>query len=150
MRATSIRGVFTFLALLLFVPAVAASGATFEIRGQGIVLGEPKEVHEDGKPLPPRFHARAEVGKPFTLTAQGMVLPRGGKPSPGEPEAGSWSVDEKHLKRLPMDKKGDKTIVGVRLEPTAPGLARVRFTGRILGYDHTFDVLVEVVGPRKP
>lgn len=152
MSTTRLRKVFalSLLTVLAGVTTVWASGATFAITGQGIKLGEAKEVQENGKELPPRFHAKAELGKPFTLTAQGMVLPRGGKPAPGEPEAGAWSFDAKQFKRLPEDKKQvDKTKIVVQLEPTAVGESRVRFTGKILGYDRTFDVLVDVVAPKK-
>ena len=127
-----------------------ASGATFAITGQGITLGAAEEVQEDGKPQPPRFQARAEVGKPFTLTAQGMVLPRGAKAQPGEPDAGAWTFDEKRFKRLSPDgPPADKTKVLLRLEPTAVGTSRIRFAGKILGYERTFDVLVEAVDRKK-
>jgi hypothetical protein len=138
------------LAALGGATAAWASGATFAITAQGIALGEAREVQEGGKPQPPRFHATAELGKPFTLTAQGMVLPRGGKAQPGQPDAGAWGFDRKAFKRLAADKKQvDKTRIVIRLEPTAAGRSRVRFTGKILGYDRTFDVLVEVVSPKK-
>jgi hypothetical protein len=141
---------WTILVSLLCVSAVWASGATFAISGQGIALGEAKEIYEDGKPQPPQIHAQAELGKPFTLSAQGMILPRGGKASPGEPEAGAWSFDVKRFKELPLDKKAaDKTMIVLRLEPTAVGRTRVRFAGKILGYEHTFDVMIEVVAATK-
>jgi len=92
--------------MLLASPSTAwASGATFAIQGEGITLGKAKETHQDGKPLPPQFSARAELGKPFTLTAQGMVLPRGGKAQPGEPDSGAWSFDKKSFKRLRAGRK---------------------------------------------
>jgi hypothetical protein len=130
--------------------AAWASGATFAITGQGIALGEAKEAHEGGKPQPPRFHARAELGKPFTLTARGVALPRGGKPQPTPPDAGAWAFDAKHFKRLAADpKQADKTTVVIRLEPTAAGRSRVRFVGKVLGYERTFDVLIDVAAPKK-
>ena len=52
-----------------------------------------------------------------------------------------------HLTGLGLDHEPEAVLV---LEPTAPGLARVRFTGRILGYEHTFDVMVEITAPKAP
>src|SRR5262245_53548366 len=120
------------LAVLGGATVAWASGATFAITGKGIALGEAREVQEGGKPQPPRFHATAELGKPFTLTAQGMVLPRGGKAQPGQPDAGAWSFDRKRFKQLTVDKKqADPTTIVIRLEPTAAGRSRVRFVGKI-------------------
>jgi|GEM_PF-5402067 len=132
------------LAFLLFVPALSlASGATFEIRATGIKLGEPKEVFEDGKDLI-RFSTKAQVGKPFTLTAQGMALPRGGKAEPIEPDSGKWTFDEKALKKLKPDVKADPTIIAITVEPTAAGTVRLQFEGKVLGYPKIFVVVVEV------
>lgn len=134
------------LTILVGVSAAWASSANFEITGQGIALGEAKEVHENGKPLPPQFHANAEVGKPFTLIAQGMALPRGAKAQPCEPDSGSWNFSDKSFKEVPLEKKQtDKTMIVLHLEPTATGHSRVRFTGKVLGYERTFDVFVEVL-----
>jgi hypothetical protein len=133
------------LVILAGVTTALASGATFAISGQGIALSDAKGLPEDGM----QFHAKAELGKPFTLTAQGMVLPRGGKPEPSAPEAGTWTFDDKTLKRLTPDKKdADKTKIAIRLEPTAVGTTRVRFAGKILGYERSFDVIVEVIAPK--
>lgn len=140
------RAGLAILAVLAGVGVALASGATFSVTGQGIVLGEPKE-DGDG---PVRIKAKAELGKPFTLVAQGMVLPRGGKPQPGEPDEGTWAFDEKKFKKLPPDgKAADKTKVAVRLEPTAAGTSRVRFSGKILGRERKFEVVVEVAGLKK-
>lgn len=139
------RSVLALLVVLATGSSALASGATFLITGQGIVLSEGKDLPDDGK----QFHARVEMGKPFTLTAQGMVLPRGGKPEPSAPEEGAWTFEDKCVKRLTLDKKDvDKTKVVIRLEATAIGTARVRFAGKILGYQRTFDVIVEVVAPK--
>lgn len=145
MRNISIhrRAMFAVLLLLASVTAAWASSATFAITGLGIALGEGKDVEVGGKELQ-RFTAKAEMGKPFTLTAQGMVLPRGGKAEPGEPEAGAWSFDEKQFKKLPPAAAADKTKIVLRLEPIAAGAARVRFAGKILGYDRSFEVLIDV------
>lgn len=148
MPKTSIQaraGQLSVLAVLVGVGVALASGATFDITGQGVRLSAAKE---DGDLI--RLKARAELGKPFTLVAQGMVLPRGGKPQPGEPDAGTWAFDEKHFKKLSPDgKAADKTKVAIRLEPTAAGTSRVRFVGKILGYERKFEVEVEVVGRKK-
>jgi hypothetical protein len=59
-------------------------------------------------------------------------------------------TSNKSFKRLTPDKKlADKTTLVIRLEPIAVGQARVRFAGQILGYDRTFDVLVEVEAAKK-
>lgn len=128
------------LATATLVGVALASGATFAITGDAVQLGAAKE---EGDLV--RIPAKAELGKPFTLVAQGIVLPRGGTPQPGEPDAGAWTFDEKRFKRLPPDgKQADKTKVVVRLEATAAGVAPVRFAGKILGYERTFEVLIDV------
>lgn len=133
------------LAILLLAGATAAwaSGATFAVSGQGIALGEGKEIEENGKEVV-RFHGKATVGTPFTLTAQGMVLPRGGKAQPGEPDAGAWSAAGKQFKTLPPAGPADKTKIAIRLEPIAAGTARARFEGKILGYERTYEVVIDV------
>ena len=91
-----------------------------------------------------------ELGREFLLSAQGVVLPKGGKEQPAEPDSGTWAFDDKVFKHLPHEaKRFDKTFV-VRLRPTAVGTTRVRFVGRILNYERTFDVMVEVVPAKKP
>ncbi len=147
--STRARVAVAALALLVGITAAWASGATFAITGQGITLGEANEVTEGGTVQPPRFHARAAVGRPFTLTAQGMVQPRGGNAQPGEPDAGAWTFDAKRFKKLAPDAPADKTKVVLRLEPTAAGPARVRFAGKILGYDRAFDILIDVAAETK-
>lgn len=133
------------LAMAALVGVALASGASFAITGDGVQLGATKD---DADPV--RIPAKAELGKPFTLVAQGIVLPRGGTPQPGEPDAGSWTFDEKRFKRLQADgKSADKTKVIVRLEPTAVGASPVRFTGKILGYERTFEVVVDVADRKK-
>ena len=137
------RVALTAILLLAGATAAWASGATFAISGLGISLGEGKEVVDGGKDLQ-RYSAKATVGKDFTLTAQGMIMPRGGKAQPGEPDAGAWSFDEKQFKKLVLEAPKDKTKIVIRLEPTAAGMARVRFAGKILGYDRTFEILIDV------
>jgi hypothetical protein len=148
MVGISIQARFRLAILAVFAGAgiALASGATFSVTGQGIVLGEPREDGDN----PILIKAKAELGKPFTLVAQGLILPRGGKAQPGEPEAGKWTLDEKHFKTLPPDGQAtDKTKVVLRLEPTAAGMSRVRFAGKILGYERTFEVLIEVADRKK-
>lgn len=123
--------------------ALWASGATFAVTGSGISLGQGKDVDDGGKEIH-RFVAKTTVGTPFSLTAQGIVLPRGGKPAPGEPDSGAWTFDAKTFKKLNFDGAADKTKINVRLEPTAAGMARVRFVGVILGYERTIEVLIDV------
>lgn len=137
------------LALLLAAPAARGSGASFVITGKGITLGKPEEVTEKGKTLA-RFKAKAEVGKPFTLVARGVVFPRGAvKGQPAEPDSGSWAFDAKQFKKLAPDRKAEKSEVVLTLDPTAAGPARVRFTGKILGHERTFEVLVEVAAKKE-
>lgn len=144
--STRTRFGLAILAAFAGVGTALASGATFAVTGQGVALGEPME-DGDGLIL---IKAKAEPGKPFTLVAQGVVLPRGGKAQPGEPDAGTWTFDEKHFKKLPPDgKAADKTKVVIRLEPAAAGTSRVRFAGKILGYERTFEVLIEVAERKK-
>lgn len=129
--------------------AVWASGASFVLSGKGIDLGKAEEVVENDKPLV-RHHAKIEAGKPFTLTAQGMVFPRGAaKGSPSEPESGAWSFDEKRFEKATPEKKADKSEVVIALKPTATGKSRVRFTGKILGYERTFEVVIEVTAKKE-
>jgi len=137
------RAAFAVVVLLVGATIAWASGATFAITAVGIPLGEGKDVEEGGKELQ-RYLAKATVGKAFTLTAQGMILPRGGKPEPGEPDSGAWSFDEKQFKKLATEGPADKTKVVLRLEPTAAGKAAVRFKGKILGYERSFEILIDV------
>jgi hypothetical protein len=137
------------LVVLAAAGTVWASAAGFAIRGLDVELGKAEEPMENGKPLPPRFHVKVEKGRAFTLCAQGMVYPRGAKEQPGEPECGAWLFDDAAFKLMAHDKKqADNTKVLIRLQPTAVGRTRVRFVGEILGYAHTFDVMVEVVPER--
>jgi hypothetical protein len=141
-----LTGTLVILGMLVSVGSIWASGATFAITGQGIVLGAEKEG-EDGVS---RIRTTAVVGKAFTLVAQGLALPRGGKPQPTEPEAGAWKFDAKHFKQLePVGKPGDKTQVAIRLEPLVAGPARIRFTGKVLGYERQVEVQVEVTARKR-
>lgn len=138
-------GLAVLLALAATATAWASSGG-FEITATGVKLGEMKESNKEGQP--PLATAKAEVGKPFVLVAQGMAYPRGGKGSAMKPEAGSWSFDKKHFDEV-KNKEKDETKVAVALTPTRPGKTRVRFTGEVLGYKKAYDVEVEVVAAKK-
>jgi len=139
------RAILSTVIVLSGISAVLASSADFRLRGVGIELGKMEEVYKDGQPLPPRFVAKGEVGKPFTLFAHGVVLPRGGAASPGEPDCGAWLFDDAVFKLLPHEKDAaDKSALGIQLQPTVAGQTRIRFVGRILGYDRKFDILLEV------
>ncbi|MBM4073154.1 MAG: hypothetical protein FJ271_30165 [Planctomycetes bacterium] len=143
MASLSLKWLAGLVTLLAAASSVGASGATFEMQARGIKLGKAKEAVEDGKDLL-RIHAKAQVGKAFTLTAQGIILPRGGKAQPGEPDSGKWTIDEKAVKKLKVEKKDDKTTISIRVEPTSVGTTRLRFVGSILGYQKTIDVIVAV------
>ncbi len=141
---TSRLKLFAGITVLLLLPSLSwASGATFEIRAVGITLGEAKEAIEDEKDLI-RITTKAQVGKPFTLMAQGMALPRGGKAEPIKPDSGKWSYDEKAFKTLKPAQKEDPTIVPLAVEASTPGTFRFRFEGKVLGYPKIVVVVVEV------
>jgi hypothetical protein len=141
------RWIFGSFLVLGFAATVYASGATFAVTGQGVKLSEGKETEEGGKEVI-RIETKAEVGKAFTLTAQGMVMPRGGAAQPGEPEEGKWTIDEKHFKRVEAPKDADKTKISIRIEPTKVGSSHVRFAGKILGYERNIDIVVEVTAKK--
>ncbi|MEI7686323.1 MAG: hypothetical protein WCL32_14985 [Planctomycetota bacterium] len=143
MMSTCFKSIAMLFALSAAAPSAWASSATFAIRAEGIKLVEGEGTAENGKDVLV-FRATAPAGKAFTLTAQGIVLPRGGKPTPGEPEAGQWTFDEKLVKKLALEKKDDKTTISIRVEPTTAGVTRFRFIGTILGYERTIHVLVDV------
>ncbi len=154
----AVRMVLTFVAAFSITSTTWASSADFTIRGEGIDLGKPEEVYENGKPLPPRLHANVEMGKTFKLIAQGMAYPRPARGAeakvpegtPCEPEAGTWRVEEGQFQiSMPDKKETDKTTIVIQLRPAAVGRGRVRFTGTVLGYERTFDVLVDVIAPPK-
>ena len=146
---------YVFAVAMLCASSTWASGANFVVRSEGVELGQAKEDYAkgaDGKqvPLPPRFDVKLEQGQPFTLVAQGVVLPRGGRSTPHEPDAGAWLFDDEQLQLVPHDKKlYDKTMVAVRLKALKPGQTKIRFVGEVLGYYHRLDVFVDVVAPKK-
>src|SRR5688572_17018677 len=117
-----------FIVALAASSAALASGAGFLVSGKGIDLGKPEEAVEKGEEVH-RYKARAEVGKPFTLTAQGVVYPRGAvKGQPSEPDSGAWAFDGKAFKKSVAGGKAGETEVAVTLTPLAAGISRVRFT----------------------
>lgn len=143
-----LRRVLALVALLAFGSVVLASSAGFLISAKGIDLGKGEEVVEKEKDVV-RYKVKAEVGKPFTLTAQGVVYPRGvvvGQPS--APESGAWEFDATAFKKSAPVGKPDETQVSVTLTPQAAGSSRIRFTGKILGYERTYDLLVETAAGR--
>ena len=142
MTSSYFQSTAMLIALLAAVPTARASSATFAVRAEGIKIVEGEGTVDNGKDVMV-FRATAPAGKAFTLTAQGIVLPRGGKPAPGEPESGQWTFDEKLVKKLALEKKDDKTTISIRVEPTTVGVTRFRFVGTILGYERTIDVLID-------
>src|SRR4051812_10286523 len=150
MRTLLLRKTLVAAALLIAASAASASSANFVISAKGIDLGKAQEVVENEKPQPPRYHVKIEQGKSFTLTATGMAYGRGDlKGSPTAPDSGGWTFDDKAFKKAEADKEVDKTQIVVTLTPTAVGKSRVRFSGKVLGYERTFDVVVEVVAAKK-
>jgi len=127
---------------MLFVGtgSVLGSGATFKITAEGVSLDKADENQEI-----PQYRTKAEVGKPVTLIAQGIVIPRGQVGQPGEPDVGAWLFDDGVFQLVALNKKNqDPTKIMINLKPTKAGITRVRFVGTILGREAKFDVLVEV------
>src|SRR5262245_52380901 len=135
------KRVVAVLAAFLATCAVAqASGAGFTLVG----LGKPDESGDV-----PRYRLKGTVGQPLTLTAQGVVMPRGAAAQPGEPEAATWLFDDSAFElKAPETKGTDATKASVVLIPLKAGEHRVRFVGVILGYQKKIDVIIEVA-PRK-
>ena len=128
-------------AVTLALTAVQASGATFRISAVGFDLGQPADANAEI----PKYKATIREGETLTLVADGVVLPRGGAPSPGTIDAGAWLFDDEAFQLAPAERaKADKTNVVVALKALKPGTTRVRFVGDILGRYHKFDVQVEV------
>ena len=128
-------------AVTLVVTAVQASGATFHISAVGFDLGPPTDANAEI----PKYKATIQEGDTLTLVADGVVLPRGGAPSPGTIDAGAWLFDDETFRLTPSERgKADKTKIVVALKALKPGTTHVRFVGDILGRYHKFDVLVEV------
>lgn len=123
-----------------------ASSANFRITATGTKLVASDEATEI-----PQFTAALEVGQTATFAAQGLALPRGGKPAPFEPDAGAWLFDDEsfQLQRSEKDKeKADKSKIEVSLKALKPGKHRLRFVGIVLGYERKFDVTVTVSEPK--
>ena len=136
-----IRFLTVILGVLLACGIAQASGANFRLSAVGVELGKPDDENADV----PKYAVKVKVGQKFTLAAEGIVLPRGGNPSPGEIDAGAWLFDDEAFKIIPSEKvKFDKTKAVVSLEALKAGKTRVRFVGDILGRYLKYDVTVEV------
>jgi hypothetical protein len=132
----------TFLLLITTCSVVQSSGAGFKISAVGQSLGEADEAGEISV-----YHLQMQVGQTVTFVSQGIVMPRGQPSQPSEPEAGEWLFDDTIFQLLPYDKNQfDKTQIPVALKAlrNVIGQTRVRFVGKILGYDRKYDVLVQV------
>jgi hypothetical protein len=142
------------LCSILLATSAFAGSAGFMIQGKGIELGEAKELYlKDAAGVthaqPPRFPAKIKKGRAFTLLAKGTATSRGQEAQPFAPDSGEWTYDRKFFQALPADKKAppDKTVIAIRLKAVKPGNSRIRFTGKVLGYENEFDVDVEIAGP---
>src|SRR4051794_20395567 len=96
-NTTLIRALLGVLAGLACATAAMGSGANFVVTATGVELGKPEDITEKDKTVT-RYSVKAEVGKPFTLTAQGRAYGRGdikGQPTP--PDSGAWSFDVKAM-----------------------------------------------------
>jgi hypothetical protein len=142
---TAIRALLALLLGLACATAALGSSATFVVTATGIELGKPEEVTEKDKTVT-RYSVKAEVGKPFTLTAQGRAYGRGDtKGQPTAPDSGEWSFDGKAMAKGKVGKKADESEVVVTLTPSSAGKSIVRFTGKVLGYERNVEVVVEAV-----
>ena len=127
--------------LLATCGGAAASGAGFRISAVGADLGKPDD---EGAEIP-KYQIKVALGQTVTLVANGIVIPRGQGPSPGDIDAGAWLFDDEAFKLVaPENAKPDRTKSVVALSALKPGRSRVRFVGDILGRYHKFDVIVEV------
>lgn len=126
--------------LLVGATSAFASSANFTLTAHGAKL-----VAADASADIPQFTATLEAGQTATFVAQGVVLPRGGKPQPAEPDAAAWLFDDSVFHLVPTDKeKLDKTRSAVTLKALKPGTSRVRFIGNILGYERKIDIAITV------
>lgn len=127
--------------VLLTCGVLHASSAGFEFTALGVDLGKADQSGEVWK-----YKIKVSVGQTVTLVAQGMVAPRGAAPSPSEAEAAKWTFDDAALKLMPHEKaKFDKTKTVIALQPLKAGTTRVRFAGKILGYERQADITIEAV-----
>ncbi|HVF10504.1 MAG TPA: hypothetical protein VNA16_06865 [Abditibacteriaceae bacterium] len=147
--------ILTSLVLAMSNAPARASSANFVLSSQDIDLGQPEEVFENGQPQPPRYATKVELGQPFTLIAQGWVYPRSSDPkvakgSPATAEAARWRFDDEDFKLLEHDARHfDETMTVVRLQPTTIGRTRIRFQGQVLGYERTFDILIDIIAAKE-
>lgn len=132
-----------------------ASSADFVLSSQGIELGQPEQVIENNNAQPPRYATKVEVGQPFTLFAQGWAYPRSRDPevakgSPHEADAARWRFDDEDFKLIAHDaKQFNKSMTVIQLEPLTIGRTRIRFNGKVLGYQRTFDILVDIIAAKE-
>jgi hypothetical protein len=121
---------------------VQSSSAGFKIIVIGQDLGEIDQMQEI-----PAYNLQMQVGQTVTFVSQGIVMPRGKLSEPSEPDAGAWLFDDTVFELLPHDKNQfDKTQLPITLKTLSnvSGQTRVRFVGKILGYDRKYDVFVHV------
>ena len=133
---------FSTLIMLTMCGMAFGSGATFRISAVGAKLSQPNDENAEI----PTYQLKTTVGQAITLVADGIVIPRGQGPMPGDIDAGAWLFDDEAFKLVPTaHAKGDKTKSVIMLEPLkAATKTRVRFVGDILGRYQKFDVIVEV------
>ena len=135
------RFLFAMAGLTLAGGIAHASSATFRISAVGVDLGEAVDADAEI----PEYRVKVREGETLTLVADGVVLPRGGAPSPGTIDAGAWLFDDEAFKLAPAERaKADKTKVVIALTALKAGTFRVRFVGDILGRYHKYDVWIGV------
>jgi hypothetical protein len=128
--------------LIMTCDVVQSSSARFKIIVIGQDLGEIDQMQEI-----PAHNLQMQVGQTVTFVSQGIVMPRGKLSEPSEPDAGAWLFDDTVFELLPHDKNQfDKTQMPITLKALSnvAGQTRVRFVGKILGYDRKYDVFVHV------
>ena len=141
------RSLLSFAVLLAAGSVALAGGANFYIRAEGLAPAKAGEDIAKAGVFREKIAGKGTVGKPFTLVAQGMVLPRGGKPSPAA-GTGAWTYDEKAFTKAGALPKGGKGAIAVTLTPKKAGTYRITFAGEVLGYKTTLEAVVEVAGAK--
>ena len=148
-RFATILGML-FLAIFAQLPSHASS-AGFVLSAQNIELGAPEDAVENNQAQPPRYATKIEQGQTFTLLAQGRAYARGGKAegSPMAPDSARWRFDDEDFKLIAHDaKEFDASISALRLQAQTIGRTRIRFSGTVLGYKRSFDIVVDIIAPK--
>ena len=137
------RSLLSLAVLLAGASAALAGAANFYIHAEGLAPAKAGDAISKPGVFREKIAGKATVGKPFTLVAQAMALPRGGKPSPTE-GTGTWTYDEKAFDKGKKPAKEGKGTIAVTLVPRKAGTYRIKFAGEALGYKAGLEAVVEV------